>query len=169
MVILKDSIEIRVPVDRLYQWLLQLEENFNEWSPYHKGFKKNGEFAIGTKIQFIEEIDGVTYNVIGKIRKIEKDEKSFSILLETPGRLAQINFIGTSSPNGCIFTHIEKFGKPNTFWGKLVNFLLFDVFNRKKANWNLILNDMKEDNLYLKNYLETGDYGHIKEDKSPLL
>ncbi len=59
---------------------------------------------------------------------------------------------------GCRFTHIEEFGKPDTFFGKFINWLLFNVIAKKKANWQLIADDMKEDNMYLKQILETGVY-----------
>jgi len=32
------------------------------------------------------------------------------------------------------------------------------VIAKKKANWQLIADDMKEDNMYLKQILETGVY-----------
>ena len=40
--------------------------------------------------------------------------------------------------------------------GPVVNFLVFNVFFRKKANWQLIRDDMILDNRYLKEILEEG-------------
>jgi hypothetical protein len=53
-----------------------------------------------------------------------------------------------------MFTHIETFGSKKPVIGGFLNFLLFKVLARKKANWDLILNDMKEDNENLKKILE---------------
>ena len=40
----------------------------------------------------------------------------------------------------------------------MINFLVFNVFFRKKANWQLIRDDMILDNRYLKEILEEGRY-----------
>ena len=42
--------------------------------------------------------------------------------------------------------------------GAIVNFLVFKVFFRKKADWRLIRDDMVLDNRYLKEILEEGRY-----------
>ncbi len=42
--------------------------------------------------------------------------------------------------------------------GPILNFLIFKVFFRKKADWDLIRDDMKLDNTYLSNILSRGEY-----------
>ena len=42
--------------------------------------------------------------------------------------------------------------------GPILNFLIFKVFFRKKANWQLIRDDMILDNRYLKEILTEGKY-----------
>ncbi|WP_283171522.1 hypothetical protein [Curtanaerobium respiraculi] len=42
--------------------------------------------------------------------------------------------------------------------GPIVNFLIFKVFYRKKADWGLIRDDMVLDNGYLRNILTQGKY-----------
>ncbi len=37
-------------------------------------------------------------------------------------------------------------------------YLLFEVIAKKKASWQLVKDDMAEDNMYLKQILETGVY-----------
>ena len=42
--------------------------------------------------------------------------------------------------------------------GAIMNFLIFKVFFRKKANWQLIRDDMILDNRYLYDILTEGKY-----------
>ena len=42
--------------------------------------------------------------------------------------------------------------------GAIMNFLIFKVFFRKKANWQLIRDDMILDNKYLSDILTEGKY-----------
>ena len=159
MIKLIDEVEIAVPIDDLYSWLLDLENNFVRWSPYHDYFKKiTGDFKVGDKIQFKELVMGVPYDITGIIQEQTREEDGFQIMFETMSGLSHIYFIGRKTENGCRFTHIEEFGKPDTFFGKVFNWLLFEVIAKKKANWQLIKDDMAEDNLYLKQILETGVY-----------
>ncbi len=157
MITLKDSVELSVPLDALYGWLEALDENFVKWSPYHECFKKvSGGLDVGGKIQFKELVMGVPYDITGIIQRHEKNDGGFQIMFETMSGLAHIYFIGEKTGSGCRFTHIEKFGKPDTFFGKIFNWLLFKIIAKKRANWQLILDDMKEDNVYLKQILEAG-------------
>lgn len=159
MMILKDSIEITVPLNTLYAWLQALDENFVKWSPYHEGFTKiSGGFEVGDTIQFKEQVEGVEYDITGIIRLHEKTDQRFTLHFETLAGMGQIYFIGEATEIGCRFTHIEKFGKPDTFFGRIFNWLLFNIIAKKKANKTLILKDMQEDNRYLKQILETGIY-----------
>ena len=159
MIILKDSIEISVPLNELYNWLQGLDENFVKWSPYHEYFHKiTGSFNVGDEIQFKELVMGVPYDIKGVIQKHDRQENLFEIMFESMSGWAHIHFIGEVSKAGCRFTHIEEFGKPDTPWGRFLNWLLFKVLFKKRANWQLIKNDMAEDNMYLKQILETGVY-----------
>ena len=159
MITLKDSIEISVPLNALYDWLKALDENFVKWSPYHEYFNKTtGEFNIGDEIEFKELVMGVPYDIKGIIQKHENKEDRFEIMFESMSGWAHIYFIGEATDFGCRFIHIEEFGRADTLWGRFVNWLLFKVLFRKKANWQLIKDDMVEDNMYLKQILETEVY-----------
>jgi hypothetical protein len=159
MITLKDSIEIAVPLDNLYNWLLALDENFVKWSPPHEYFYKlDGGLNVGDRIQFKEQVMGIPYDIKGVIKRIDKEDENFNLMFETMSGLAHIYFIGEKTESGVRFTHIEEFGKPDTFLGKIFNWLLFEIFAKKKANWQLILDDMKQDNIYLKQILEEGKY-----------
>jgi hypothetical protein len=159
MIKLEDSVEIDVPISELYDWLLKLDEYFVAWSPYHTYFKKSsGGWEEGDEIQFGELVKGVAYDVKGIICRHQKGPDSFSITFDSHSGLAAITFRGRSTDSGCEFTHIEEFGKPDTFWGSIFNWLLFKVIARKKADFQLIKADMAEDNRYLKQILETGIY-----------
>ncbi len=159
MIKLTDTIDISVPLTELYAWLQNLDKNFVLWSPYHEYFRKiSGAFNVGDEIQFKEIVMGVPYDIKGVIKQHEKSDESFLIMFETMSGLAHIFFIGEKTAVGCRFTHIEEFGKPDTFLGKIFNWLLFNVLAKKRANWQLIKDDMAEDNMYLKQILETGIY-----------
>jgi len=170
MITLIDAVEIEVPLDALYEWLLALDRNFVAWSPYHERFKKvSGGFGIGGRIYFCERISGVTYRVSGVIKRNEKSQEGFTIMFETMSGLTRIYFIGGKTDGGCSFTHIEEFGKPNTKSGRFLNRLLFDVLFRRRANWRLIQDDMALDNAYLKQILENGIYPERKRKRPFLL
>ena len=164
MIKLVDDIQIDVPIDELYKWLLELDKNFVKWSPYHDYFKKiTGGFEVGDEIQFKELVMGVPYDIQGVIREHTKEETGFRMVFETMSGLAHIYFIGEKTENGCRFTHIEEFGKPDTCFGRIFNWVLFEVIAKKKADWQLIKDDMAEDNAYLKQILETGEYPEKSE------
>jgi hypothetical protein len=159
MIKLEDSVEIAVSLDDLYNWLLALDENFVKWSPPHEYFRKlDGGLDVGDRIQFKEEVMGVPYDIKGIIKRKDKKDDGFEVMFETMSGLAHIYFIGRKTKSGVRFTHIEEFGKPDTFFGKMFNWLLFEVIAKKRANWQLILDDMRQDNVYLKEILEEGKY-----------
>ncbi|MCE5345730.1 MAG: SRPBCC family protein [Bacteroidales bacterium] len=155
MVELKDSIEIRTSVNLLYEWLLDLDKHFVEWHPNHKVFEfvSKGK-EIGDKIYFEEEVNGVLYAIKGEIIDLAKTKDSFNVAFKTSAGLGHIYFMGKETYSGCVFTHVEQFGLSTPIIGNVINFLLFKVLARKKANWNLILTDMREDNKRLKELLE---------------
>ncbi len=156
MIVLKDSIEINTSIDSLYQWFLELDKNFIDWDKErHTDFRfLSKEKEVGAKIYFEEMVDGVKYEIKGKIIEKTKTSEQFVFAFKTSVGLAHIYFIGRKTENGVLFTHIEKFGKQTPFIGNIVNFLLFKVIAKKKANWDLILNDMKGDNERLKIIME---------------
>lgn len=163
MITLIDAVEIDAPLDALYEWLLALDKNFVKWSPYHRRFKKrSGGFGVGDRIWFCERVSGVTYRVGGVIKTNEKNRDGFKMVFETMSGLSRIYFIGGKTDGGCSFTHIEEFGKPNTKFGRFLNRLLFCLLFRRRANWQLIQNDMVLDNTFLKQILETGVYPERK-------
>jgi len=151
---LKDSITLSVPMDSLYTWFLKLDENFVKWHPNHKCFKfLSGGTQVNDKIYFEEEVNGVLYAIKGEIINHTKTSDSFNVAFKTSAGLGHIYFIGRKNNTGCVFTHIERFGLSTPLVGNIINFLLFKVLARKKANWDLILTDMQEDNKRLKELL----------------
>lgn len=156
MVVLKDSVTIDTSMDTLYQWFLNLDKNFVNWHPNHKTFElRSGGTEIGDKIYFEELVDGTLYKIEGKIITKNKLADNFTLAFKTSAGLGHIYFMGKYSGNTCVFTHIEEFGMRTPIIGSIVNFLLFRILARKKANWDLIHKDMVEDNKNLKEILET--------------
>jgi hypothetical protein len=158
MVTLRESIDISAYLEEVYDWLLHLDENFTKWNPKHNSFEMlSGGLDVGDTVRFSETVQGISYNIEGTIRKNEKDDKGFQIMFETKAGLGRIWFIGERTDFGCWFTHKEEFGRPDTFFGRIINWLLFEVIAKKRANWELIREDMEEDNECLKRILEARD------------
>ena len=72
--------------------------------------------------------------------------------------MAFITFEGKRTETGCHFCHTETFGMTTPVIGAIMNFLIFKVFFRKKANWQVIRDDMILDNRYLYKILTEGKY-----------
>lgn len=73
-------------------------------------------------------------------------------------KMAFITFEGRRTDTGCRFYHTEAFGMTTPVVGTIMNFFIFKVLYRKKADFSLIRDDMRLDNLYLKNILTKGEY-----------
>jgi hypothetical protein len=157
MIELKDSIEIKTTINDLYNWFMNLEKNFTKWHPNHKKFEKvTGGDDVGDVIYFEQCVSGVWYKIKGEITAKDKNKNSFRFEFKTMSGIGKILFIAKTTEEGCIFTHIETFGLKTPVIGGILNFLLFNVLARKKANWDIILQDMKEDNENLKKIMEKG-------------
>lgn len=156
MIVLKDSIEIKASIDSVYHWFLNLDKNFVRWdNVHHTDFKLlSGGIEAGDKIYFEEIVGGVKYAIKGKIVEKTKSDEKFVFAFKTSSGMGRIYFIGEKRDDKVLFTHVEEFGLKTPVIGDAVNFLLFKVIARKKADWNLILDDMKKDNVRLKELIE---------------
>jgi hypothetical protein len=155
MITLRDSIEIETTLDNLFNWFKDLEKNFSKWHPNHKKFQKvTGGDDVGDIIYFEQCVGGIWYKIKGKITAREKSTTSFRLEFKTMSGIGKISFIAKATKEGCIFTHNETFGLEAPLIGGPINFLIFKIIARKKANWDLILQDMKEDNENLKKIME---------------
>ena len=159
MITLTERVDIQAPFEELDAWADNFEEEFVKWSPLHlkcelfdKGIKK------GDRVRFYEIVMGMDYDVTGTIIESERDKDHFRISYESDKKTAIITFEGQRTPEGCSFSHTESFGMQTPIIGPIMNFLIFKVFFKKKANWALIRDDMKLDNIYLSNILSKGEY-----------
>ena len=159
MITLTERVDIQAPFEKLDAWADNFEEEFVKWSPLHlkcelfdKGIKK------GDRVRFYEIVMGMDYDVTGTIIESERDKDHFRISFESDKKTAIITFEGQRTPEGCSFSHTESFGMQTPIIRPIMNFLIFKVFFKKKANWALIRDDMKLDNIYLSNILSKGEY-----------
>ena len=137
MIVLTEQIEIPASYEKLKAWTANFEEEFVKWSPYHIECNLyNGNYNAGSKIRFREIVMGLDYDVTGTITECEQDENHFRIVFRSDKKTAFITFEGK----------------------RTMNFLIFKVFFRKKANWQLIRDDMILDNRYLYDILTEGKY-----------
>ena len=153
MITLKDSIEIKTPLEKIFDWFVDMDnERFTEWHPNHKKFVKiTGGIEKGDAVYFEECVCGVWYKVRCKIIRIQKGENSWRVELKS--LLARISFIVKATKDSCVFTHIETFGSKMPVIGDIVDFLLLKVFHFR-TRFDLIQKDMEEDGKRLKEILE---------------
>jgi hypothetical protein len=155
MITLKDSIEIDASIDRLLDWFMNIDKNFTKWNPNHKKFEMiTGGNDVGDIVYFEQCVNGIWYKVKARIIRKEVSKGSFEVVVKSTIGLGTISFSAEAIENGCRFTHVEEFGMKNSMLGKIVNYLVFKILARKQANWDSILQDMKEDNVNLKEILE---------------
>lgn len=113
---------------------------------------------MGDKIRFREIVMGLDYDVTGHVVESEQDADHFHIVFQSDKKTAFITFEGCRTPVGCNFSHTESFGMTTPVIGPIMNFLVFKVFFRKMANWQLIRDDMVLDNQLLTDILVNGTY-----------
>ena len=159
MVTLKEEIDIPVPFEKLCRWIDNFEEDFVKWSPYHIACEFiDGEIKTGNRLRFYEIVMGMDYDVTGTITSCQRDDNHFKFTFLSDKKTAAISFEGYRKEKGCHFSHIESFGMMTPIIGPIMNFLIFKVFYKKKANWKLIRNDMILDNKYLYEILTKNAY-----------
>ncbi len=159
MVTLTETVDIPAPYGKLEAWAANFEEEFVKWSPYHiECDMYDGSYEKGSRIRFREIVMGLDYDVTGTVTECEQDADHFLIVFRSDKKTAFITFKGERTDTGCRFTHTESFGMSSPVIGPVVNFLVFKVFFRKMADWNLIREDMILDNKYLSDILTEGKY-----------
>ncbi len=159
MVTLTEKVDIPAPYERREAWTSNRREEFGKWSPYHiECDMYDGGYRKGDRIRFREIVMGLDYNVTGTVTECEQDSDHFRIAFRSDKKTAFIIFEGERTREGCRFTHTESFGMTTPVIGPILNFLIFKVFFRKKADWGLIRDDMILDNRYLKDILTEGRY-----------
>ncbi len=165
MIELTEQVDIPAPYEKLEAWVSNFEEEFVKWSPYHIECELyDGGYQTGNRIRFREIVMNLDYNVSGTITEYEQDNNHFKVVFRSDKKTAFIIFEGSRTETGCRFSHTEKFGMTTPIIGPIMNFLIFKVFFKKKANWQLIRDDMILDNRYLTDILTEGKY----PDRIPL-
>ncbi len=159
MVTLTEGVNIPVSYEKLEAWVAEFQEEFVKWSPYHIECEMyDGGYQVGDRIRFREIVMDLDYNVTGTIKECEQDDDHFRIVFQSDKKTAFITFEGKRTETGCWFSHTEAFGMTAPLIGPIMNFLIFKVFFKKKANWQLIRDDMILDNKYLTEILAEGKY-----------
>lgn len=159
MITLKEQVDIPAPYERLETWIDNFEEEFVRWSPYHIECELyDGGYQVGNRIRFREIVMNLDYNVTGMITESERDQHHFRVVFRSGKKTAFIIFEGERTETGCRFSHTEEFGMTIPMVGPILNFLIFKVFFKRKANWQLIRDDMILDNRYLTEILTEGKY-----------
>lgn len=159
MVIIHEKIDIPAPYERLKAWAENFEEEFVKWSPYHLECELYDQsLSPGSRVRFYEIVMGIDYDVTGTITESEESADHFRYVFLSEQKFAVIIFEGRRTEEGCCFSHTEEFGMRTPIIGPILNFLVFKVIARKKANWNLVREDMILDNNLLADILVHGKY-----------
>lgn len=159
MVTLRESVHIPAPFEKLQAWAENFEEEFVKWSPYHLECNLyDKSLAAGSRVRFYEIVMGLDYDVTGTIIESEADEEHFRYVFQSDNKAAVIIFEGERTSSGCRFSHTEEFGMRTPLIGAVLNFLIFQVLYKKKADWQLIRDDMILDNKLLTDILTEGKY-----------
>ena len=173
MITLNEQISIPVPFERLCVWADNFEEEFVKWSPYHLECELfDGNINAGSRVRFYEIVSGMAYDVTGTIIVSQRDEDSFKFVFQSDKKTAFITFEGKRTEEGCHFSHTESFGMITPVVGPIINFIIFKILYKKKANWQLIRDDMILDNKYLYDILTQNKYPEripvekLKENKN---
>jgi hypothetical protein len=159
MITIIEQISIPAPFESLCAWADNFEEEFVKWSPYHLECELfDGNVNAGSRVRFYEIVMGMDYDVTGTIIESYRDDNRFRFVFRSDKKTAFITFEGKRTETGCHFSHTESFGLTTPIIGAIVNFLIFKVIYRKRANWQLIRDDMILDNKYLCDILTEGKY-----------
>ena len=159
MVKLHETVDIPAPFEKLKAWSENFEEEFVKWSPYHLECNLyDKSLAVGSKVRFYEIVMGLDYDVTGTIIESEADEDHFHYVFMSDSKGAVIIFEGERTQEGCRFSHTEEFGMRIPIIGPIMNFVIFKIIARKKADWNLVRGDMTLDNKLLTDILVEGKY-----------
>lgn len=159
MITLNEQINISAPYERLESWLNHFEAEFVKWSPFHLECQLlDHSIEAGSKVRFYEIVMGLDYDVTGTLVQSIREKNHFRIIFQSDKKTAFITFEGKRTEDGCHFSHTEAFGMTIPVIGSVMNFLIFMVLYKKQANFSLIQDDMKLDNLYLRNILVEGRY-----------
>ncbi len=165
MITLTEYVDIQAPYEKLKGWIDNFQEEFVRWSPYHMECNfYDGGYQVGNRVRFREIVMNLDYDVTGTVTESEQDDDHFRVVFQSDKKTAVIIFEGKRTETGCRFSHTEAFGMTTPIIGPVMNFLIFKVFFRKKADWKLIRDDMILDNKYLKEILTEGKY----PDRIPL-
>ncbi len=159
MITLTERVQIAAPFEALCDWIDHFEEEFVRWSPYHlKCQLLTGGIRAGDRVRFYEIVMGMDYDVTGTIIESQRAPDHFRFTFLSDTGTAKITFEGGRIPEGCFFEHTEAFGLCTPVIGPVVNFILFQILYRKKADWQIIRDDMVLDNRYLTEILTKGVY-----------
>lgn len=69
-----DSIKIKIPPEKVFDWLMNLDKHYKEWHPDHLSYtKETSGNGVGDSIRFEENLHGEPHTLRAKFTKIEKD------------------------------------------------------------------------------------------------
>ncbi|MHA2175765.1 MAG: SRPBCC family protein [Candidatus Hodarchaeales archaeon] len=140
---LEDSIEIKTKAERIFEFFLNLPENYKKWHPDHISSKwiKRREKFVGSEIYCEEYLHGALHKIKLRISNIEQNKRiDYQILFPTSLITPRGSFLIQENEETCIFIAQISFR--------------FSWFLRKFAQRRMLLmkDHMKEESEYLNKY-----------------
>ena len=144
----KDSIELKVPPEVVFDWLMNFVENYQSWHPAHVkcNWIKGKSFEVGSILYAEEFLGNKLHKLKFKITSIKKNEGfKYQILFPASIFIPAGEFAIESTNMGSRFTAIlyYRFGK------------LLSLFAKKEKV--IIEQHQKEEGVNLKKILEGSD------------
>lgn len=167
MITLTEQIDIPAPFERFLAWADNFEEEFVKWSPLHYECELyDKSLEVGSRLRFHELVMGLDYDVKGSIVESVRENDHVKVSFLSDKKTAVITFEAWRTDEGIHFSHTEAFGSRTPLIAPLINFLIFKVLFRKKANFELIRQDMILDNDFLYDILVHNSYPDRDPKKS---
>ncbi|UCF07399.1 MAG: SRPBCC family protein [Thermoplasmata archaeon] len=144
MITLRDSIEIGVEPQIVFNWLMKLDENYNEWHPDHvKCVNETGQFKEGTVFYTEEYLHGDLHKIRFKAVKIEGNRRiEYKLLFPISIICPRGSFVIQPKNGNSVFTASLTFRG-----GRILSRLFRSRIEIQKKH-------MKEEGENLKNILE---------------
>jgi hypothetical protein len=144
----QDSVEINVPPEAVYDWLMHIVENYRSWHPAHVEcmWIKGKSFEIGSVLYTEEYLGDELHKLKFKVTRI-KQNKGFEFCILFPGSIfvPKGEFVIEPTKAGSRFTATlhYRFGRLLTLFAKKEKEII-EQHQREEVRWsNRLYNPVK--------------------------
>ena len=162
MITLSHTIEIKVSAKRVFDFFLNLKDNYQAWHPDHGGssYLTAGPLGEGSMVSVDEKLHGKPHKLIIKVTGVKRNARiEYTTVLGIRGVFA----MKARNQRTTIFTAELHFGSKIRVLSNLVDIALMSFFSHQLHS---IKEHMTEEGTNLKRILETVNEGKDQK-KSP--